>query len=501
MKRASNHIVKSLGFELSFAGTERDLGLQDDVAEYFHSVVLGKIEAVLDQFQDSNETVLIPKLVIDVGNIAADHWESNLAELIEQQLGNALKEAKPQVAPPQSIREKAFSVLRFYFKQGHLPWNSPFKTIAEIEALLLQKKSFSSQEAILLLTKDLLSTKQASERLCMALSTTFRKALFAAVSASFLPGARPFFRICYQKAAASTETEVWFWISLSQAFRLSPSPDQMSWIQSALLSLAPKGSIREAQLQIILSYFRSIPQPEAVLAGIGRQLLESPVLNASAATGFIFVFKSLKLRGKASESVEVIAKELTARASQKPPKQRSGTQETSKLQEETDTDIYIENAGLVLLHPFLSNFLFAIKAYEKGQQQLLAPERGVVALEYLAFGEHTHGEESFALNKILCGLDPGFPTFFLPDAEASWRSESEDLLQAVIGHWTALKNTSVAGLRETFLHRAGKLHRIEGGWKLQVERKAFDVLLSKLPWGIGMIKLPWMRERLMVEWD
>jgi hypothetical protein len=50
------------------------------------------------------------------------------------------------------------------------------------------------------------------------------------------------------------------------------------------------------------------------------------------------------------------------------------------------------------------------------------------------------------------------------------------------------------------LQRAGKLSRVDDGWLLQIEQKGVDVLLSYLPWGIGLIKLPWMTELLYVEW-
>jgi hypothetical protein len=37
-------------------------------------------------------------------------------------------------------------------------------------------------------------------------------------------------------------------------------------------------------------------------------------------------------------------------------------------------------------------------------------------------------------------------------------------------------------------------------WELQVEKKAYDVLLETLPWGIQMIQMSWMKERLVVLW-
>ncbi|MBK8553377.1 MAG: hypothetical protein IPL53_20865 [Ignavibacteria bacterium] len=74
-------------------------------------------------------------------------------------------------------------------------------------------------------------------------------------------------------------------------------------------------------------------------------------------------------------------------------------------------------------------------------------------------------------------------------------------MESVIKHWSALKNTSAEGLRNTFFLRAGKLTMNEGECLLQVEQKSVDILLNKLPWGISMIKLPWMEDILKVEWS
>jgi hypothetical protein len=80
-------------------------------------------------------------------------------------------------------------------------------------------------------------------------------------------------------------------------------------------------------------------------------------------------------------------------------------------------------------------------------------------------------------------------------------TESELLLKDVIRYWGVLKNTGIEGLRETFLQRPGKLSHNQNGWKLIVEQKTVDILIGSLPWGLGIIKLPWMPEMLFVEWN
>ncbi len=70
----------------------------------------------------------------------------------------------------------------------------------------------------------------------------------------------------------------------------------------------------------------------------------------------------------------------------------------------------------------------------------------------------------------------------------------------MIAHWGILGNTSVRGLRESFLQREGRLRRKDGGWQLLVQSRAFDMLLDKLPWGFSVIRHPWMESTVHVEW-
>jgi len=78
--------------------------------------------------------------------------------------------------------------------------------------------------------------------------------------------------------------------------------------------------------------------------------------------------------------------------------------------------------------------------------------------------------------------------------------EADNLLKAVIGYWPALKSTSPDGLREGFLIRSGKLVTSETPAVVHVERNTVDILLGALPWGLGVIKLPWISEPFYVDW-
>lgn len=161
--------------------------------------------------------------------------------------------------------------------------------------------------------------------------------------------------------------------------------------------------------------------------------------------------------------------------------------------------LYVENAGLVLLHPFLPQLFGAMKI--TGDDELLRPGEALRLLHYLATGSEDAPEYELALPKILCGLPPASLAGEAEPLSDEEREESAALLSAVIRHWEALKNTSPDGLREAFLKRPGKLtRRHDGGWLLQVESNSFDILLDRLPWGFSMIRLPWMPSMLHVEW-
>lgn len=162
---------------------------------------------------------------------------------------------------------------------------------------------------------------------------------------------------------------------------------------------------------------------------------------------------------------------------------------------------YINNAGLVLLHPFITPLFENLGYTEKHKwTNSEVQERAVLLTQFMGSGNEEFAEFDLLLNKILCGVEIEEPipvNILLSDFE---KEEATDVLKSVIKHWQALKNTSVAGLQSTFLIRDGKITDDSTRYLLQVEQKSFDVLMNRLPWGLGTIRLPWMRQLLNVEW-
>ncbi|MBC7865175.1 MAG: hypothetical protein IAF38_19530 [Bacteroidia bacterium] len=167
-----------------------------------------------------------------------------------------------------------------------------------------------------------------------------------------------------------------------------------------------------------------------------------------------------------------------------------------------DDDIYIKNAGLVIVQPFLQAFFKELKFIDgKEFVNEEMQRRAVYVLNYLATGSTEPPEEhELMLEKLLCGMEITDVLGAYESLTAVELEESENLLNSVIEHWGALKKSSPEGMRQAFVRREGKLSHDSNGWTLRVERTAFDVLLSKLPWGISIVKSAWQKEMIFVEW-
>ena len=168
----------------------------------------------------------------------------------------------------------------------------------------------------------------------------------------------------------------------------------------------------------------------------------------------------------------------------------------------SDSDeIYIRNAGLILLWSFMNRFFVKIGLVQNNIFiNIMSAQRAALLLQYLVDNSTEIPEHILPLNKILCGIDLLEPIDTNLEITEPEKTECENLLSAVIQNWSILKNTSVEGLRKAFLQRNSILRVRDGSWLLQVERESYDILVDKIPWSIQVVKLPWMDNILYVEW-
>ncbi len=196
------------------------------------------------------------------------------------------------------------------------------------------------------------------------------------------------------------------------------------------------------------------------------------------------------------------AHEAEDKSIRKKKKQEELLSEPKPKSEPIDQSLFIGNAGLVILYPFMKPLFGKLELLENREfKDEQAAVRGVHLLQYLATGEEASPEYELVLNKILCGIDIQEPIereIYLTDDE---KNLCEELMRVMIGRWSVLKKTSPSAVRSMFLKREGKLTEDPGSYWLKVGWSSFDILIDSIPWGYKLIQLPWMEKMLQTEWE
>ena len=187
----------------------------------------------------------------------------------------------------------------------------------------------------------------------------------------------------------------------------------------------------------------------------------------------------------------------TSTSSTKKEEEKKAIASRDQIDAKTDFT-FIRNAGLVLVAAFLPAYFNRLEILE--EKKIINLPKALRALAQLDIGVKANDAADLTLYKVLCGV----PTevFALPaeDFSAENAREAEDLLNELIKYWSVLKSTKPDGLRSGFFWRDGKLSENANRFDLKVEAQGQDILLGHLPWGIGIIKLPWMKKPLHVDW-
>ncbi len=191
-------------------------------------------------------------------------------------------------------------------------------------------------------------------------------------------------------------------------------------------------------------------------------------------------------------------------------------QSLKKQQADLQLGLGCNDAGLVLLWPYLAGFfkknnlLTAVEDDAEGeteadkQEELQFKDQAAqlkahALLVYILDAKQT--EQVYTVANLLVGLEAD--TYIEDAVELSEQEQTnaKQLLSAVINNWPALKSMPINSFRELFLLRTAQYSCSEQGCIIEIESKTLDILLTKLPWGLGYISLPWQGKNLIqVKW-
>ena len=203
-------------------------------------------------------------------------------------------------------------------------------------------------------------------------------------------------------------------------------------VKSFLTRLVREERIDAGELRAIRFDSRSFQRArDAVLEAGSRSTLDSkPVPPASSTAG--------AASARAAEQSETPAS--------------SGRVERRQRENAAVEGIFIQNAGLVLVAPFLPTLLERVGVASGGA--LKDPGMAMALMHYLACGEEGPAEFQVVLPKVLCGWEIETPIDLPGMIPAVMKDEGRLLLESAVAHWAILKDTSSAGLQEAF--RAGR---------------------------------------------
>jgi hypothetical protein len=482
-----NHSICKQHLHVDFNGSESEArALHGKLSDWCGIHLFPALERALDRCAPANGYWSLERLEIDAGTIAIDRLEQDLPALIEQALEKALRVQTPVDTHPDSLslpessfhssetekielksaRHRLASAWFYFLATGTLPWNVRLPEGKNLEQTLLQEWQ-AIPSGLGRSLRSILSDESARKRLVRQFS-------------------EPFLNRLLEQIAPEAQRQL---AAVLQTLRHSDLPAET--VKPFALALWDRafGPGQHTETGLIRHVWQELSLQAPPPAGLA-DLLEQHWPGATGSS-----LPTVKAKTQTEPNLDRLITGIEPDAPTRPLSENA----LAKPHPEADEGIYIINAGAVILHPFLPQFFSALNIAEN--DRLIRPDRALCLLHFLITGQTAAPEYELVLPKVLCNIPLPRPIesdVALTQAELE---EADALLEAVIRHWSALKNTGIAGLRGAFLLRPGKITlRDDGDWLLQVENKGYDILLEQLPWGIGAIRLPWMESMLWVEW-
>lgn len=490
----NRHTIQKQVLHLETGEPSASLGFERQARDLYYELLLPKMETLFDRYAGPHSRIRMEKLEVEVTLPYSDAWEERFCDAVLQEIEMSLRGAVrqemanagapgPMAASPPATDVEA--VFLYFLSNGIFPWYASEWTISSVKEYFTESRiktflrgtaeghDFWSRLVSLLATD-----RHALSRLCSQFSDNYLRALFSGTSE---------YKIM----------ERWFsWIEAIGKIGISAFDGRLLAWKILLSSLARTGGKIEA------SVFSETEKDLLlrVLASISREAFESWWKDLSSPSQKVEIWRVLacgQLHAEdsvPSDITDLIEKDVV-------PKKPRVKDHTERPEQE---GVYIQNAGLVLLHPFLQALFIELGCFDG--VTFVSEEmhqRAVLLTQSMVYPGEEYPEDQLLLNKVLCGYDPEQTLPCILECMEKETEETESLLEAVIKHWTmngVAVNTTVDNLRAAFLQRPGKLIRRSDDWLLKVEGAGYDIVMKNLPWGIGMIKHAWMPEMLRVEW-
>lgn len=519
------HRIVQQQINLAWVNVAEPSRAKHQLAEFAKQQLLPQMEVLFDELTRDGRLLQFDKVVIDLGDISAANWRHDFCEKVVGHLKKHLTQHTTDSDVPGTTggdhaqsAEIIFKQLLFFLKHGRLPWWGATRERSELGKAV--SRFTPSQWRLLsqVIDQDL----QARNRLIIFGEDEQLERYLRAVHG--LDHAAQVLSLFISIPSDDSLFQTWRFYCWSRLFEVATAQQQPKAVMQHLQELlalravaggwkkesSPQGRTFTLDLQSRQALSR-LPEPWRAwidpLLKIDHQW-EIREHNIG----------SLLRRLVAAESFDTLI-HSTTQAQQdlgpspepSPPMTAAGpafAEKTGKVAKspkdqdrEVASPITVAAAGMVIVHPFIQE-LFREQSLLKDDVFFSEECRhtAVHMLRYLAFGDLDRDEYDLLLPKLLCAMP--WEQVLLPwELTGAQQKGCDQLLLATLHHWQALKSRSIQFLRQQFFWRDGKLKATDNGWRLTMEKRAQDILLDKLPWGVGVVRMPWMKQILYVNWD
>ena len=491
----SQNIIRKQTLEFHFNGKADGFVLQKEVSDWCNFTLIPEIEQQLEVFGTTEDFLRIDKLEIEAA-VNSNDWKQKIRDELIFDLKEKLSDFKPISSEKKEIAKiksaKLDELIIFYFKTGYLPWwgnvllEGDFKTVFRNWITLeisLERAEFIRGQLEQIVSQKVVEriVNQVQEELFFQ----FLKNIYREYSEIFIQY-ESFFEEFIQNNISLEEKKII--TKTAHVLILQTVIKNKGRIESGAILLP----LYKALKALKVSPEILIPQTEGV-----KKITNAVEKSWHELLGKLSENESVKINNE----IEKISKEnqfIDNKTLDKFTDLEKVDENNDEIEAELQEGIFIDNAGAVIFAAFIPTLFEKLGLIENGQ--IVNPDLAALIIQYCVSGQTQIEEYELVLPKILCGLDIDFPVNTNIEITEIHMTEVNSMLQSLIDYWSALKDTSVEGLRESFLVRNGKLSLIENEWLLVVEQKAFDILLDQIPWSFSLIKFPWMESLLKTEW-
>lgn len=472
---SNTHVIQRQRFELELASGEDAVALQNRFTDVYSNQVLPALEGIFDGLAGPGTVINLDELTIDLGRIdptvtdalLADQLLEQFTEHITRKVQHHRAAVQADAAAPQTTGS-TLDLLRHFFRLGRLPWWAGADSVTVLVQRLLKEQP-QDFIAMLRLTaeapnvrKRLRNQLRVGEQLAIA-------------------------RLLLSTNAASTENAI------------KKALDTLVWAiarptLTALQTLQAIALLEYALDATSTKRTKTSAPPPATEARQLKQWVANTIAGAAPAKARAYGVPTQEEPSKRNPVAELATE--TKQATKKSP--ASPDEQVAALAAE---GVYIANAGMILLWPFYELFFADMGYLDNGKWPSEEhQERAALMLQYLTTGKVETEEHELLLNKVICDLPLDHPLPMELELTDREQEKAHLFLTSVIKHWGVLGDVVPAQLQHTYLIREGRLSQVADGWQLVVEQKAYDIMLDRLPWGIGTVMLPWLAGTIDVEW-